>query len=76
MKNLSKKTRTLDGLFHHKNKLMNGKKMKTDWKKETNKVIAKNLVDSISSLLNANVIRQTVVNSRGETKQRIIIEHD
>lgn len=50
--------------------------MKTDWKKETNKVIAKNLVDSISSLLNANVIRQTVVNSRGETKQRIIIEHD
>mgnify|MGYP000089819687 CR=1 FL=1 len=51
--------------------------MKTEnWKEETNKVIAKNLVDNISSLLDANVIRQTVVNSRGEVKQRIIIEHD
>ena len=56
---------------------MNGKRMKTkNWKEETNKVIAKNLVDNISSLLDANVIRQTVVNSRGEVKQRIIIEHD
>jgi hypothetical protein len=56
---------------------MNGKTMKNkDWKEETNKVIAKNLVDNISSLLDANVIRQTVVNSRGEVKQRIIIEHE
>ena len=46
------------------------------WEEETNKVIAKNLVDNISSLLNGSVIRQTVVNSRGEVKQRIIIEHD
>ena len=50
--------------------------IKGDWKEETNKVIAKNLVDNISSLLDAKVIRQTVVNSRGEVKQRIIIEHD
>ena len=50
--------------------------IKGDWKAETNKVIANNLVDNISSLLDANVIRQTVVNSRGEVKQRIIIEHD
>ena len=46
------------------------------WKKETNKVIAKNLVNSISSLLDAKVIRQTVVNSKGEVKQRIIIEYE
>ena len=50
--------------------------MKTDWKAETNKSIAKNLVNNISSLLNGEVIRQTVVNSRGEVKQRIIIEYD
>ena len=50
--------------------------IKGDWKEETNKVIAKNLVYNISSLLDAKVIRQTVVNSRGEVKQRIIIEHD
>jgi hypothetical protein len=46
------------------------------WEEETNKVIAKNLIDNISSLLDAKVIRQTLVNSRGEVKQRIIIEHD
>ena len=50
--------------------------IKGDWKTETNKAIAKNLVDSISSLLDAKVIRSTVVNSRGEVKQRIIIEYD
>ena len=46
------------------------------WEEETNRVIANNLVDNISSLLNARVIRQTVVNSRGEVKHRIIIEHE
>ena len=50
--------------------------IKGDWKAETNKSISKNLVDNISSLLNGEVIRQTVVNSRGEVKQRIIIEYD
>ena len=50
--------------------------IKGDWKTETNKVIANNLVDNISSLLDAKVIRQTVVNSRGEVKQRIIIEYE
>ena len=46
------------------------------WEEKTNKVIANNLVDNISSLLDAKVIRQTVVNSRGEVKQRIIIEYE
>ena len=46
------------------------------WEEETNRVIANNLVDNISSLLDAKVIRQTVVNSRGEVKQRIIIEYE
>ena len=50
--------------------------MTKNWKEKTNKAIAENLVNSISSLLNGSVIRQTVVNSRGEVKQRIIIEHD
>lgn len=50
--------------------------MTKTWKEETNKVIAKNLVDNISSLLDAKVIRQIVVNSMGEVKHRIIIEHD
>jgi len=50
--------------------------IKGDWKEETNKAIVKNLVDNICSLLNASVIRQTVVNSRGQVKQRIIIEYD
>ena len=50
--------------------------IKGDWKTETNKVIAKNLVDNISLLLNAKVTRSTVVNSRGEVKYRIIIEYD
>ena len=47
-----------------------------NWEKATNKVIVDNLVEKIEQLLNAKVIRQTVVNSRGEVKQRIIIEHD
>ena len=50
--------------------------IKGDWKTETNKVIAKNLVDNISLLLNAKVTRSTVVNSRGEVKYRIIIEYE
>ena len=47
-----------------------------DWEKATNKVIVDNLVEKIEQLLDAKVIRQTLVNSRGEVKQRIIIEHD
>ena len=47
-----------------------------NWEKATNKVIVDNLVEKIEQLLDAKVIRQTLVNSRGEVKQRIIIEHD
>ena len=47
-----------------------------NWEKATNKVIADNLVEKIEQLLDAKVIRQTLVNSRGEVTQRIIIEHD
>ena len=47
-----------------------------NWEKATNKVIVDNLVDKIEQLLDAKVIRQTLVNSRGEVKQRIIIEYD
>lgn len=49
---------------------------KERWRKETNKVIADNLVQSISSLLDAKVIRQTTLNSRGESTRRIIFEYD
>jgi len=47
-----------------------------NWEKTTNKVIVDNLVEKIEQLLDAKVIRQTLVNSRGEVTQRIIIEHD
>jgi len=47
-----------------------------NWEKATNKVIVDNLAEKIEQLLDAKVIRQTVVNSRGEVKQRIIIEYD
>ena len=47
-----------------------------NWEKATNKVIVDNLVEKIEQLLDAKIIRQTLVNSRGEVKQRIIIEHD
>ena len=47
-----------------------------NWEKATNKVIVDNLVDKIEQLLDAKVIRQTLVNSRGESTQRIIIEYD
>ena len=50
-----------------------------NWEKATNKVIVDNLVDKIEQLLDAKgnyLIRQTLVNSRGEVKQRIIIEYD
>ena len=38
--------------------------------------IANNLVEKIADLLTGKVTRSTVVNSRGEVKQRIIIEYD
>ena len=47
-----------------------------NWEKATNKVIVDNLVEKIEQLLCGKVTRQTLVNSRGEVKQRIIIEHD
>ena len=47
-----------------------------NWEKATNKVIVDNLVEKIEQLLDAKVIRQILVNSRGEVKQRIIIEYD
>ena len=47
-----------------------------NWEKATNKVIVDNLEEKIEQLLDAKVIRQTLVNSRGEVTQRIIIEHD
>ena len=47
-----------------------------NWEKATNKVIVDNLVEKIEQLLDAKVIRQTLANSRGEVKQRIIIKHD
>lgn len=47
-----------------------------NWEKATNKVIADNLVEKIEQLLDAKVICSTLVNSRGEVKQRIIIEYD
>ena len=47
-----------------------------DWRKVANEGIVDNLVEKIEQLLCGKVIRQTVVNSRGEVKQRIIIEHD
>ena len=46
------------------------------WEEETNKVIANNLVDNISSLLDAKVTRQTVVNSRGKVTKRVIISYE
>ena len=47
-----------------------------DWEFPTNRAIADNLLDKIEQLLDAKVIRQTLVNSRGEVKHRIIIEYD
>ena len=47
-----------------------------NWEKATNKVIADNLVEKIEKLLGGKATRSTVVNSRGEVKQRIIIEYD
>ena len=46
------------------------------WEEETNRVIATHLVENIEKLLAGKVTRSTVVNSRGEVKQRIIIEYD
>lgn len=48
----------------------------SNWEKATNKVIADNLVEKIEKLLEGKATRSTVVNSRGEVKQRIIIEYD
>ena len=47
-----------------------------DWETPTNRVIADNLLDKVSSLLNAKIIRSTVVNHKGQVKKRIIIEYD
>ena len=47
-----------------------------NWEKATNKVIADNLVEKIAVLLTGKITRSTLVNSRGEVKQRIIIEYD
>ena len=47
-----------------------------NWEKATNKVIVDNLVEKIENLLAGKATRSTVVNSRGEVKQRIIIEYD
>ena len=46
------------------------------WEEKTNRVIANNLVDNISSLLDAKVTRQTVVNSRGKVTKRVIISYE
>ncbi len=52
-----------------------------EFNEELKNEITKNLIDNISSLLNAsllntNVTRSTLVNSKGEVKQRITIEYE
>ena len=46
-----------------------------NWRSATNKVIAKNLLDSIETLLEADV-RQCIVTDRKTMHQRIIIDYD
>ena len=46
------------------------------WEQETNRVIATQLVENIEKLLAGKATRSIVVNSRGEVKQRIIIEYE
>jgi hypothetical protein len=45
-----------------------------DWKTETNKVIAKNLMDNVAKLTNGNWYRTETLNSRGERTTRYIVE--
>ena len=42
----------------------------------TNQVIAKNLVESLTKLLDATVTRQIVVDSYGKSEKRIIITYE
>ena len=48
----------------------------SNWEKPTKLNISNNLVEKIADLLTGKVTRSTLVNSRGEVKQRIIIEYD
>ena len=67
----------LDNLANHQYQKMHNEPMiNGDWRKVANEGIVDNLVEKIEQLLCGKVIRQTVVNSKGEVKQRIIIEHD
>jgi len=45
------------------------------WKKETNKVIAQNLVENIESLLGGNAKYVTVIDKKSSHK-RIVIDYD
>ena len=44
-----------------------------DWETPTNRVIADNLLDKVSSLLNAKIIRSTVVNHKGKLKNVLLL---
>ena len=48
----------------------------SNWEKPTKLNISNNLVEKIADLLTGKITRSTLVNSRGEVKQRIIIEYD
>ncbi len=50
--------------------------MTEQWREETNKVIANNLVDSIANLLNAKSVRHFYCSDKTTTHEKIVIEYN
>ncbi len=55
---------------------MTGDNVTEQWREETNKVIANNLVDSIANLLNAKSVRHFYCSDKTTTHEKIVIEYN
>tara|TARA_A200000159_G_scaffold11167_1_gene9448 strand:+ start:1017 stop:1181 length:165 start_codon:yes stop_codon:yes gene_type:complete len=50
--------------------------MTEDWREATNKVIAKDLIDSVAELLNAKSIRHFYCSDKTTKHEKIVIEYN
>ena len=55
---------------------MTGDNVTEQWREETNKGIANNLVDSIANLLNAKSVRHFYCSDKTTTHEKIVIEYN
>ena len=54
---------------------MTGGNVTEDWRKETNKVIASNLVENIASLLDGEIQYSVLLDHKGVLKRRVSITY-